>query len=273
MHAGCSLVWMSPTSNRASASNRAYSGRRRYPDIGISPIPRHFRGPISNTSRTCCWASGTPSRTHGTGVLVLDLVAARPRAGGSPSRSPRAGRAARSPVTTIGTRYVAAIGSYSVQPMIAHTWPAARNAWTWLPGESRSAVIAGGTRTCDTSTLKLSIPRRAHSATAIAFAGAVVSNPTAKNTTWRSGFASAIFTASSGEYTIRTSAPRALSASRSVVDPGTRSMSPYEREDHVRAARRSRAPCRPARAASRTPGSRDRGSSARRPGAPRRSPA
>ncbi len=118
------------------------------------------------------------------------------------------------------------MGSYSVQPMIAQTWPAARNAWTLFSGESRSAVIAGGTRTCDTSTLKLSMPRRAASATAIAFAGAVVSNPTAKNTTWRSGFARAILSASSGEYTIRTSAPRALSASRSVDEPGTRSMSP-----------------------------------------------
>ena len=32
-------------------------------------------------------------------------------------------------------------------------WPAAKNAWTLLLGESSSAVIAGGTRTCDTSTL------------------------------------------------------------------------------------------------------------------------
>ena len=90
------------------------------------------------------------------------------------------------------------MGSYSVQPMIAHTWPAARNAWTWLLGESRSAVIAGGTSTWLTRTLKLSMPRRAASATAIAFAGAVVSKPTAKNTTCRSGFARAILSASSG---------------------------------------------------------------------------
>jgi hypothetical protein len=44
----------------------------------------------------------------------------------------------------------------------------------------------------------LSIPRRAASATAIAFAGAVVSKPTAKNTTCFAGFARAILRASSG---------------------------------------------------------------------------
>ncbi len=82
--------------------------------------------------------------------------------------------------------------------MIAHTWPAARNAWTLFVGESSRAVIAGGTSTCDTSTLKLSMPRRAASATAMAFAGAVVSNPTAKNTTCLAGLASAILSASSG---------------------------------------------------------------------------
>jgi hypothetical protein len=68
-----------------------------------------------------------------------------------------------------------------------------------LAGDSRSATIAGGTSTCETSTLKLSIPRRAASATAIAFAGAVVSKPTAKKTTCLSGFVAAILSASSGE--------------------------------------------------------------------------
>ena len=62
-------------------------------------------------------------------------------------RMPSSRSSGSKPVTTIGTRYFAAIGSYSVQPMIAHTWPAARNAWTWLVGDSRSAVIAGGTST------------------------------------------------------------------------------------------------------------------------------
>ena len=58
--------------------------------------------------------------------------------------------------------------------------------------------------------------------------GAVVSNPTAKNTTFRSGFSTAICSASSGEYTNRTSAPRALAPSRFPLLPGTRIMSPND---------------------------------------------
>ena len=58
--------------------------------------------------------------------------------------------------------------------------------------------------------------------------GAVVSNPTAKNTTSRSGVSTARRKASSGEYTKRTSAPRALASSRLPVLPGTRIMSPND---------------------------------------------
>ena len=58
--------------------------------------------------------------------------------------------------------------------------------------------------------------------------GAVVSNPTAKNTTWRSGSSAAMRSASSGEYTNRTSAPRALAPSRFPSLPGTRIMSPND---------------------------------------------
>ena len=58
--------------------------------------------------------------------------------------------------------------------------------------------MAGGTSTCETSTEKFSRPRRAAWTTAMALAGAVVSNPTAKKTTWRSGFFRARATASIG---------------------------------------------------------------------------
>src|SRR5271165_4429911 len=64
----------------------------------------------------------------------------------------------------------------------------------------------------------------------MAFAGAVVSKPTAKNTTCRSGFVRASFSASSGEYTMRTSAPSALASNRLFDEPGTRSMSPKEQK-------------------------------------------
>ena len=61
------------------------------------------------------------------------------------------------------------------------------------------AVIAGGTRTWDTSTEKLVSPRRRACSTDMALAGAVVSKPTPKNTTCRSGLSAAIRVASSGE--------------------------------------------------------------------------
>ena len=49
------------------------------------------------------------------------------------------------PVTTMGTLYLVAIGSYSVQPITGQTWPAARNPCTRLAGDAWSAVLAGGT--------------------------------------------------------------------------------------------------------------------------------
>src|SRR5436309_221002 len=79
------------------------------------------------------------------------------------------------------------MGSYSAVPMTVQTWPGPRNPCTRFPGAWRIAVIAGGTRTCETSRLKFCTPRRRASQTAMAFAGAVVSKPIAKKTTRRSG--------------------------------------------------------------------------------------
>ena len=62
-----------------------------------------------------------------------------------------------------------------------------------------SAVIAGGTSTCETSSEKLVSPSWWAIFTVMAFAGAVVSNPMPKNTTCLSGFSWARRTASSGE--------------------------------------------------------------------------
>src|ERR1700733_6388062 len=56
--------------------------------------------------------------------------------------------------------------------------------------------------------------------------GAVVSNPIAKKMTCRSGFLRAICSASAGEYTMRTSVPRALCSNGLPCAPGTRIMSP-----------------------------------------------
>ena len=91
--------------------------------------------------------------------------------------------------------------------MTVQTCPGPRNPRTRLPGDCSTAVIAGGTSTCDTSTEKFLTPSACARVTASALAGAVVSNPMAKKTTSRSGCAWASFTASSGAYTMRTSAP------------------------------------------------------------------
>ena len=92
------------------------------------------------------------------------------------------------------------------------------------------ASIAGGTSTCETSSEILFIPRLRACQTSMALAGAVVSNPMAKNTTFFSGLARAIFRQSSGEYTTRTSPPCDLMLNKSPSDPGTRSMSPKEQK-------------------------------------------
>ena len=59
--------------------------------------------------------------------------------------------------------------------------------------------MAGGTRTCEQRIEKLRTPSRFARQTAMAFAGAVVSKPTAKKTTSRSGICRASASASSGE--------------------------------------------------------------------------
>ena len=134
------------------------------------------------------------------------------------------------PVTTMGARYFAASGRYSSTPITVQTCPAARNPSTRRSGAERIDSIAGGTSTCETSSEKLVTPRDFAWCTAIAWAGAVVSKPTAKKTISRSGRCSARASASSGEYTTRTSPPRAFTDRRSRSVPGTRSMSPNEQK-------------------------------------------
>ena len=58
--------------------------------------------------------------------------------------------------------------------------------------------------------------------------GAVVSKPIAMNTTCLSGFCRAIFSESSGEYTILMLVPSALASKNEPPLPGTRIMSPNE---------------------------------------------
>ena len=119
------------------------------------------------------------------------------------------------------------MNAYGRVPMIVDTWPGPMKPSIAVSGESRIARNAGATSTWLQKTVKLrrSSSRARRSVRAIA--GAVVSKPTPKNTTSRSGLSRAIDSASSGEYTMRTSAPRAFaSSSDRRLPPGTRSMSP-----------------------------------------------
>src|SRR5574341_1049303 len=95
--------------------------------------------------------------------------------------------------------------------MTVQTCPAASKPSSCTSGDSSSARTAGGTVTCETSMAKFSIPCALAWATAIALAGAVVSKPMPKNTTVLSGCSRASASASSGEYTIRTSQTAARS--------------------------------------------------------------
>ena len=92
------------------------------------------------------------------------------------------------PVTTIGTWYFFASGSYSVKPMIVQTWPAARNACTRLPSARRGWPPSPAAPARATPASRSSAPPTAPPGTPPSrWPGAVVSKPTAKNTTSRSG--------------------------------------------------------------------------------------
>ena len=82
---------------------------------------------------------------------------------------------------------------------MVQTWPGAMKPCTRFEGDPRISLTAGGTSTCDTSIEKLVRPRRRACQTAMALAGAVVSKPIPKKTTWRVGYSCASLTASSGE--------------------------------------------------------------------------
>jgi hypothetical protein len=88
-------------------------------------------------------------------------------------------------------------------------------------------VMAAGVRTWEQRTLKFWSPSLSAWRIARAVGGVVVSKPMAKKTTSRPGLALASFSASSGEYTIRMSAPRALARiSDKPSEAGTRMTSP-----------------------------------------------
>jgi hypothetical protein len=90
------------------------------------------------------------------------------------------------------------------------------------------ALIAGMIVTWLQNTEKFRSPSEDARSIVIAVDGAVVSNPIAMNTTRRSGFCRAIFSESSGEYTMRMSVPDAFASKNDPLLPGTRIMSPKD---------------------------------------------
>ena len=130
------------------------------------------------------------------------------------------------PAVTSGLPYSWVTNRYGWLPTTVDTWPGPRKPSRRRSGESRIALIGGTIVTWLENTLKF-MTRSSRALTSVtAVEGAVVSKPTAKNTTSRSGLSTATFSASSGEYTNRTSAPRALASSSVPLPPGTRIMSP-----------------------------------------------
>jgi len=110
-------------------------------------------------------------------------------------------------------------------------------------GELSTASIAGGNQHVRYQQRHILQPICRACQASIAFAGAVVSNPIAKNTTCLSGFAFAIFRQSSGEYTTRTSPPCDLMLNRSHRPRHPQHVA-ERTENHIRAPRKLHAPYR-----------------------------
>src|ERR1019366_2647132 len=116
------------------------------------------------------------------------------------------------PAVTTGLPYWLAMNSYGRQPITVETWPGPMKPSSRRSGESRMALMAGTIVTWLQNTEKFVSPSRAARSMVIAVDGAVVSNPIAMNTTRLSGFCRAIFSESSGEYTMRMLVPSALAS-------------------------------------------------------------
>ena len=134
----------------------------------------------------------------------------------------------RKPATAAGMRCFSTTNSQSSGPITVETWPGAINASNPGVPESSNIATAGQVSRPDNSTSRLS---GAPSASIAATGAVVVSNPAAKNTTWRDGSSLAMRTASVGDAIGRMSPPAARACSRERGSlfgtlTGTRSMSP-----------------------------------------------
>jgi hypothetical protein len=161
-------------------------------------MPRQARSHTWKTSPSSFWAGRLPLAGHRARVLVLHAPAAllqrlqrqvdalqqveRLEAGDDDGRA-------------------VLLGQRLVFPVAHHRADVAggQEALHQVLGRTEDRLMAGGTSTWELRIEKFLRPRWPACQTAAALAGAVVSKPTAKKTTWRSGFCCASFTASSGE--------------------------------------------------------------------------
>ena len=128
------------------------------------------------------------------------------------------------PATTCGTWCTSETGSNILVPVMTATWPGMMNPSILFSPRSKSACMMGGQILWQLYTLKFSGQSSLLIGTAVE--GAVVSNPTPTKTSGLSGWSLAIWTASSMEYTILTSAPSALASNSEPTVVGTLIRSP-----------------------------------------------
>ena len=219
------------TVKRFSASHRAYSSEMPRPESSSHPRPRHSkRSRTVNTRSSNASAAGFPS-VRTTRAYWLPTAALPPATSPETNCSTSIATACRmssgsKPATTHGMPNSSGRKSKAFVPTTVATWPGPMNPSTSVSPPSTIARSGGSMVTWLEKTEKFGTPLRRAASSVTAVDGAVVSNPTAKNTTCLSGLSSAIFSASSGEYTKRTSAPFARASRSEPSEPGTRIMSP-----------------------------------------------
>ena len=165
----------------------------------MKPNPRHSKcGRNSNVSDISFNAWVLPSGTHHAGVLVFDFAAPVPDL-----LQEHVHR--REDVERLESRHhhrlSVHLGHEPVgrRPTTVDTWPGPRNPDSRRSGDSRMALIGGTIVTWLQKMLKLRTPAARARTSVTAVDGAVVSKPTAKKTTCRSGLSIATLSASSGE--------------------------------------------------------------------------
>ena len=260
MHSAGSSALHSPRSKTFSASKAANSGAQSQAALrdraDAAPLPvAYFEHFFHDPLRRRRSLPASPSARTGSRPRRGPLRAAPPACGSLPANPP-----ARNPPTTIGTWNSRTSSSYS--PIAHHGADVAGRdeaLHAIARASSAAARMAGGHQHV----------RDQHGEIAQSLRAAPATRPwrwraRSSQTQWRrtplcrSGWARAIFTASIGEYTTRTSPPAAFTRNRSRVRAGHAQHVAVGDQNHLRPARRCAWLCRSFPAASRRPGIRGR---------------